>query len=177
MRLFAALIPPDDVLDEVERAVAPMRRATTVRWTPREMWHVTLAFYGDVDSEELIQLERGISSVAERGAVGELTLRNGTELQGRILAVDVTGDLEGLRALARRVTNAGRSAGLDLEHRRYRPHLTVARSSRPTDLRALVTALLGFTSSAWQPSEVVLVESILGEQPRYEQRARWPLGR
>lgn len=177
MRLFAAVFPPDGVLAEVESLVAPLRRATSVRWTPRAMWHVTLAFYGDVPAEALPGLEAALALAAERSGPGELALRNGTEFNARILAMGVEGDLDGLRELARRCTDAGRAAGLGLERRRYRPHLTVARASRPTDLRALVTALLGFTSRAWQPSELVLVESHLGEEPRYEHRAAWPLGR
>jgi RNA 2',3'-cyclic 3'-phosphodiesterase len=50
VRLFAALIPPESVLDEIERAFAPYRGGPpALRWTARDTWHVTLAFYGEVD--------------------------------------------------------------------------------------------------------------------------------
>ena len=53
MRLFAAIWPPEDVLDHLDLALASVRGApsglsSAVRWSARETWHLTAAFYGDV---------------------------------------------------------------------------------------------------------------------------------
>ncbi|UXI79338.1 RNA 2',3'-cyclic phosphodiesterase, partial [Streptomyces vinaceusdrappus] len=68
------------------------------------------------------------------------------------------------------------------EHRRYKPHLSVARSRNAYDVRPYVEALDAFTGPAWTVTDLALVRSNLprsgvpGEQPRYETVARSPLG-
>ncbi|WP_446045810.1 2'-5' RNA ligase family protein, partial [Streptomyces olivaceus] len=88
-----------------------------------------------------------------------------------------------LRLLAGRAEAAGRRAGVPMgEHRRYTPHLTLARSREPLDVRPHLTLLDGFTTPAWTVTHLALVRSNLpdsgvpGEQPRYETVARSPLG-
>lgn len=175
MRLFAAVVPPPAVLDEVESLVAPLRRDQSVRWSPREMWHVTCAFFGEAGHEVLPDLMRGLTDAAERSAVGALRLVNATEFNGRALALEVGGDTDGLSELARRCTGAGREAGLRMEHRRYRPHLTVARTPRPRDLSSHVTALIGARTLDWRPDALLLLHSHRGAGARYDEIASWPL--
>jgi 2'-5' RNA ligase len=68
------------------------------------------------------------------------------------------------------------------EHRRYKAHLTLARSRDAVDVRPYVEALAVFAGRTWTVDELVLVRSNLprsgvpGEQPRYEPVARWALG-
>jgi len=80
--------------------------------------------------------------------------------------------------LAGSVAAAARRSGIAIEDRAYRPHLTLARSSTPADLRPLVDALRDFAGSEWAPTEVELIRSRLGHgPPSYENAGRWPLGR
>ncbi len=88
-----------------------------------------------------------------------------------------------LRLLAERAEAAGRKAGVEREeHRRYRPHLTLARSREEADFAPYVAALDGFEGRGWTVGELCLMRSRLpdsgvpGEQPRYEVHGRWPLG-
>ncbi len=68
------------------------------------------------------------------------------------------------------------------KHRRYKAHLTVARSRDDVDVRPYLEAMEPFTSRTWTVDELTLVRSNLpasgvpGEQPRYEPVARWSLG-
>ncbi len=175
MRLFAAVMPPSAVLDEIEEAVAPLRRDQAVRWSPRHMWHITCAFYGEAGADVLPDLTAGLARAAERCPVGALRLVNATEFNGRALALEVGGDTEGLGHLAERCTAAGRAAGIAMEHRRYRPHLTVARTPRPRDLSRLVSALLGVRTVDWSPEALLLLHSQRGADARYDEIGRWPL--
>jgi len=175
MRLFTALVPPGPILDEVEELVAPLRRDQAVRWSPREMWHVTCAFYGETGPEVLPDLTGHLARAAERSPVGPLRLMNATEFNGRALALEVAGDRDGLAELARRCTAAGRESGLRMGHRRYRPHLTVARTPRPRDLSALVSALIGARTLDWRPTSLLLLHSHRGSDARYDEIARWAL--
>ncbi|MEU6218379.1 RNA 2',3'-cyclic phosphodiesterase [Streptomyces sp. NPDC047022] len=187
MRLFAALVPPEDVTHELAREVAELKRlpgADGLRWTGRPGWHFTLAFYGEVDEGAVPDLSAHLAHAARRTEPFPLVLSGGGQFgHGRALWVGAEGGLPALRLLADRTEAAARKTGLPMgEHRRYKAHLTVARSRDAADVRPYVDALRDFRSLAWTVDELVLVRSNLpksgipGEQPRYEAVARWPLG-
>ncbi|MFI5977977.1 RNA 2',3'-cyclic phosphodiesterase [Streptomyces sp. NPDC051452] len=187
MRLFAAVLPPDGVMDQLAVAVGSLRRlpgAGGLRWTARPGWHFTLAFYGEVADDLVPALSDRLSRAAHRTAPFELALRGGGQFgHGRALWAGATGDLESLRLLAGRAEAAARKAGVPMgEHRRYKAHLTLARGREATDVGPYVDALGKFTGSPWTVADLALVRSHLpssgvpGEQPRYEAVGRWPLG-
>ncbi|MDN0194128.1 RNA 2',3'-cyclic phosphodiesterase [Streptomyces sp. S.PNR 29] len=187
MRLFAAVLPPEDVTRELGSEIARLKQlpgADGLRWTGRPGWHFTLAFYGEVDDALLPELSARLERAAHRTRPFPLAVRGGGQFgRGRALWAGAEGDLDTLRLLADRAEAAARKAGLPMgEHRRYKAHLTVARSRDAADVRAYVDALHRFTSRTWTVEDLVLVRSNLpksgapGEQPRYEAVARWPLG-
>ncbi|MFE2585937.1 RNA 2',3'-cyclic phosphodiesterase [Streptomyces sp. NPDC059378] len=187
MRLFAAVLPPQDVTRELAAEVDTLRKlpgAQGLRWTGRPGWHFTLAFYGEVDDDLVPALSARLERAAHRTSPFPLALRGGGQFgHGRALWTGAAGDLETLRLLADRSEAAARKAGVPMgEHRRYQAHLTVARSRDGIDTRPYVEALAGFTSDTWTVTDLCLVRSNLpksgvpGEQPRYETVVRWPLG-
>ncbi len=187
MRLFAALLLPEDVSRELGVEVDLLKKlpgADALRWTGRPGWHFTLAFYGEVDDALVEGLSDRLARAAHRTEPFSLALRGGGQFgRGRALWVGADGDVATMRLLADRTEAAGRKAGVPMgEHRRYKAHLTVARSRAAVDTRPYVTALDPFTSRTWTVGELVLVRSHLprsgvpGEEPRYEAVARWALG-
>jgi 2'-5' RNA ligase len=187
MRLFAAVLPPEDVIGALAAEIAALKRlpgAARLRWTGRPGWHLTLAFYGEVDEEVVPELTDRLARAAHRTPPFTLALRGGGQFgRGKVLWAGAEGDLRTLGFLAGRAEAAARKAGVDMgEHRRYRAHLTVARSRDTVDVRPHVRALAGFSSRTWTVGEIVLVRSNLpksgvsGEQPRYEPVARRSLG-
>lgn len=187
MRLFAAVLPPDDVVDELASVVEELKGwagGERLRWTEVAGWHFTLAFYGEVDEGVVPELSRRLERAARRTDVFSLAVRGGGQFgRGRALWVGAEGGVEDLRSLADRAEAAARKAGVDMRaHRRYRPHLTLARSREDADVRAYVDVLDGFAGRIWTVSHLALVRSDLptsgvpGEQPRYEVVERWGLG-
>ncbi|MFE2263457.1 RNA 2',3'-cyclic phosphodiesterase [Streptomyces griseosporeus] len=187
MRLFAAVLPPDRATEELAAAVAGLRTlpdADALRWTGRPGWHFTLAFYGEVADDVVPELSARLERAAHRTEAFSLALSGGGQFgHGRALWTGADGDVTTLGLLADRAEAAGRRAGVDMgEHRRYKAHLTVARSRRAVDVRPYVDALRTFAGQPWTVEELVLVRSHLprsgvpGEEPRYEAVARWPLG-
>ncbi|MDT0423261.1 RNA 2',3'-cyclic phosphodiesterase [Streptomyces evansiae] len=180
MRLFAALLPPPEALDELAAAVRPLRRlpgADDVRWTRPEGRHVTLAFYGDAEQEPLV---RGLTALAAAHAPLRLSLAGGGGFRGGALWTGVRGDLTALHALA----GAARALGGATEHA-YRPHLSLARVSRrmsPRVYEELLTSyedLLGaFSGRTWTADRVRLLRSVPGGHGianQYVTEATYPL--
>ncbi|WP_309061706.1 RNA 2',3'-cyclic phosphodiesterase [Streptomyces sp.] len=187
MRLFAAVLPPEDVARELAVEVARLKKlpgADGLRWTGRPGWHFTLAFYGEVDDELVPGLTARMERAASRTPSFELALRGGGQFgHGRALWTGAEGDVRTLGLLADRAEAAARKAGVPMgEHRRYKAHLTLARSRDAIDTRPYLEALDGFRGRPWTVGELVLMRSHLprsgvpGEQPRYEAVARRPLG-
>ncbi|GAA2939530.1 RNA 2',3'-cyclic phosphodiesterase [Kitasatospora cinereorecta] len=186
-RLFAAVLPPAPAVEELARAVAPLHDvpgAVNLRWTARAGWHYTLAFLGSVDEEVLPDLYSRMERAAHRTEPFPLRVHGGGRFDGRALWAGAAGGLDTMRLLAERTDAAARRAGVSMEeHRRYIPHLTLARSRDHADLTPFTEALAGFEGMHWEAWELSLVRSHLpvdgvpGEQPRYEVVRAWPLGR
>lgn len=179
MRLFVAVPLPTEVVAELSSRVDSVRRQfPSLRWTPADRWHLTLTFCGDVAESVAPELEERLARAAARTPPVGLTLGNGGRFDGRVLLVHVDGDLATLRRLAERTGAAARRAGIDVEDRRYRPHVTLARSREPTDLRPAVAALGAQGGPQWTATSVVLVHSTLGGagvETSYRTVATFPL--
>ncbi|MET9606356.1 RNA 2',3'-cyclic phosphodiesterase [Streptomyces sp. NPDC006512] len=182
MRLFAAVLPPPDATAELRAAVAAAPRLEGLRWTAEPGWHFTLAFMGEVRDEVLPDLYERLRRAASRTAPFPLRLRGAGHFGDRALWAGAAGGLDSLRLLAERCDAAARRAGVPMDqHRRYTPHLTLARSRTGGDLGPCLDALAGFEGTPWQADTLSLVRSNLptsgvpGEQPRYEVVRDWPL--
>ncbi|GAA2836033.1 RNA 2',3'-cyclic phosphodiesterase [Nonomuraea rubra] len=179
MRLFAALVPPDDVLDEIARAIAPhVGQVPGLRWPDRETWHITLGFFGEVPEQVLPELEVRLARAVRRYPVLNLAFDGfgafSSVRRARVLWVGVTGD--SMTRLADSVKAGARRAGAaQTDEKRFHPHLTLARAKAETDLRELVESLSGFSGSPWRAERVRLVRSHTGAQVRYESLAEWAL--
>lgn len=178
MSLFVALVPPEPVLDEVAAAFGPHHNAWPgLRWTRRESWHVTLAFYGEVDEPTAERLPERLARAAARHPSRELAFAGAGAFprpaSARVLWTGIEADL---RRLAESCVAAGRRAGVGIEDpKHFHPHLTVARARDPLDVRSLVDGLRTYAGAPWSAGEIHLIRSHLGPQPRYETLHRWPL--
>ncbi|MFD0902045.1 RNA 2',3'-cyclic phosphodiesterase [Actinomadura sediminis] len=186
MRLFVALVPPPDILDELEEAVRPHRDdVPELRWTRRELIHVTLTFLGEFDDRRLERLLPRLERAVQRHERMTLSLAGagafpGNGAHARVLWTGLFGDRRALARLAASTTAAGRRAGMPPDkHRGFRPHLTLARSRRPVDVRPLVESLSAFAGSPWTADSVRLMRSRLPgkEHPEltYEPLKTWSL--
>lgn len=169
MRLFAAIVPPDEVLDalaaELERVGQPRERG--LRWVPRPQWHLTLAFYGEDDlrsrTEWLAPRLSGCAPV-------RLHVSGSGTFPG-VLWAGVGGDLAGLQILASAAGADGRAEARQGDRagggdgnpgRPYHPHLTVARwraPRRPAAVQLALHRLAAHRGPAWLADAVVLMRS------------------
>ncbi|HEY6423892.1 MAG TPA: RNA 2',3'-cyclic phosphodiesterase [Pseudonocardiaceae bacterium] len=182
VRLFVALTPPDEVVDELRAITAALPElAPGLRWTRPEQWHVTMAFLGEVADEIIDELARRLNRAAARHPPLDLAFGGGGRFGDHVLWTGVHGDREGLRRLAGSAQAAGRRIGLPIQRRPYRPHLTLARSDGVADLRPLVERLGPWEGLPWIATRMSLIRSRLGAgldgSTRYEPIASWPLDR
>jgi 2'-5' RNA ligase len=182
MRLFVGLAPSAAVLDHLDAACAPLRPGRgDLRWTSRELWHITLAFLGEVGEDSLTRLLPRLERAAWRHLPFGLCLAGAgafpSPARANVLWGGLSGDRKALGELAMSVNAGARRAGATHadEGRRYQPHVTLARSRMPADVRAIVDDLSGYQGPTWTVAEIYLIRSAQGGHPRYETLGTWRL--
>ncbi|MBB5746711.1 RNA 2',3'-cyclic phosphodiesterase [Brevundimonas variabilis] len=131
VRLFAALPIPWDVAETLKRRQTGLPGA---RWRPEEALHITLAFYGSVDERRAEDLAAELSRIP--GGAFDLELRGVGAFGDAHRSHTIWAGLEAsepLNILAGRCRKAGERAGITMEPRLYRPHLTLAYLKTQTD--------------------------------------------
>ena len=183
MRLFVGLVPPPAALDDLDTACAPFRLVRDdLRWTSRELWHLTLAFFGDVSEERLARLMPRLERAARRHRAFTLRVAGAGAFskpaRANVLWSGMSGDRRALADLAATVSAAGRRAGITTRDadRGFTPHLTLARCRSPVDVREIVATLNGYQGPCWTVGEIYLIRSTLNGRPRYENLETWKLG-
>lgn len=186
MRMFVAVVPPEDAVEDLDAFLDVRREAGAFRWTRAEQLHLTLAFCEHVP-------DRALDDVVER--LGVAAARRGrftTRIHGGGAFPDAAGarvlwaglDLdESARSELERMATGARAAaaraGIAVDGQRFRPHVTVARLRRPAEVSRWVRLLDAYVGPSWRVRELALVASFLGEgprrRPRYETVATFPL--
>lgn len=181
MRLFTALVPPRQVTDALGDAVRHGRRhEPRLRWVAPEHWHLTLVFLGEVDPERLPSLGTELERAAAAHPPLDLTLDGwGTfprqDRRASVLWAGVGGHTRALAGLVGDLRSAAGQAGVETGERPYVPHITIARSRPPRDLRATVESLGSPPRPGWRATRVALVESLPGQGTRYRTALTCPL--
>ncbi len=193
MRMFVALVPPAAAVEDLDTFLAVRRGSGAFRWTLAEHFHLTLAFLADVPERRLDHLvERLGHAAARRTPFGAVLAGGGAfpdPARARVLfaGLDLTGDgRTELDRLATGCRTAAVAAGIEVDGQRFRPHVTIARCGRPSEVTPWVRLLDGYRGPAWQVDELTLVASHLGGsrpgrrargRPRYEEVGSFRLGR
>ncbi|MFC7497122.1 MULTISPECIES: RNA 2',3'-cyclic phosphodiesterase [unclassified Nocardioides] len=186
LRMFAALVPPTEAVDDLEEFLEPRRAAAPFRWAGSEQLHVTLAFLAAVEERRLDDLAERLARAAARRTSFETAIAGGGAFpnagRARVLWAGLDLDDTGRTELDRLATGcraaAGR-AGIDVDGQRFRPHLTVARIGHPSEVSDWVRLLDGYAGPRWTADRITLVASYLGEgprgRPRYEEIGEFDL--
>ena len=170
-RLFVALDLPDGI--RATLAAVPIDR-TTWRPIPEANLHVTLAFLGNRPETDVDLIDVGlITPIIEAEHEGpELSLGDVRSF-GRVLAAELTGDLQPLQA---RVAQSLEAAGVYTpETRPFRPHVTLARL-RPRTKAPRGTALTLEPRSFHGEAVTLYASRLHPDGARYEALVRSRLG-
>ncbi len=186
MRAFLALVPPVHIVEDLagflesrreDRGAGAGAKATRpgLRWTRDEHLHITLAFFPDLADRDLDEVSGSVEAACGRLSCGPVRFAGAGAFPdvsaARVLWQGVEpGD--DVRRLAEALRTAAARAGTTVDAGASRPHLTVARLSRPRDATRYLRVLEAYTGPSWQPEDVVLIRSYLGQgphrTPRYE---------
>ena len=115
------------------------RSQITVRFLPDDALHLTLCFVGSVERSALPDFVHVLEASArvEPFSAGFSALGAFSSPKRARVVVAELADAEGrLAALAEMVSRGAEKLGVPLEERAFRPHVTLARLKRPSDVSA-----------------------------------------
>jgi 2'-5' RNA ligase len=173
LRLFIAVELPAEVVDVLEKTQSDLKRvmpSRVVRWTRPEGIHLTLKFLGDVASDQVDDLQKGLLDATS----GHDPFTLGVEGLGcfpnskrpRVVWIGVGGDTRKLVALQKSVEQYIAPLGFPTEDRPFSPHLTLGRikqASRDDIARVgqIVEARGPALSARWRVESISLMRSQL----------------
>ena len=177
MRMFVALVPPPEAVEDLDAFLEPRRSAGELRWSTPEQFHVTLAFLATVEDRHLDELVERLGRAAARRTSFPARVAGGGAVpnvgRARVLWAGMDLDERGGTELHRLATGAKAAAsrtGIAVDGQRFRPHVTLARLGRPAEVSSWVRLLDAYAGPAWTADTVALIASHLGEGPRRRPR-------
>ena len=186
MRMFVAVRPPEEAIEELDEFLDVRREAGGFRWVLADQLHVTLAFLAEVPDRNLDDLMERLERAARKRTPFRTRVHGGgafpNPAKARVIWAGLDLDEHGfeeLRRLAVGARAAASKAGIDVGGQRFKPHLTVARLGTPRDVTGWVRLLDSYSGPEWPVQEIELVASHLGEgpnkRPRHQALATFPL--
>ena len=182
MRLFVAIIPPDEVVEDLTDFLRPRRDAgAELRWTDPEHLHLTLAFLPEVGEAGMDRLTEALTERCAAIPAAAMRLSGGSAFPNPYAARVLFAAAEPepwLGKVARAARNAAGHAGVVVDGGRFHPHVTVARLRRPTEATRWIRILQEYESPGWVAESACLVQSRLGQgrqgRPLYGVLAEFP---
>ncbi len=124
-RLFVALPVPEEIADQL----LPLQSGVPdARWVPAENFHITLCFAGEVPGGTRRDLEEELADIAGPpfavAIAGVEQFNSGKQPRALVATVERSDRLDWLH---QKVSTVARNCGIELERRKFRPHVTLAR--------------------------------------------------
>ncbi len=145
MRCFISINLPEKLKREIHDTTEELRRRKSdVKWVLAENLHITLKFLGEVSEDAVKELQRGLSSVAEKSNSFRMGLRGlgmfPDKRRPRVVWIDLI-DTDELKKLQEMVEKATITLGFEKEDRPFSPHLTIGRVKSFMGMGYLLTAV------------------------------------
>jgi 2'-5' RNA ligase len=177
-RLFIALPVPEDVSDEL---TALQSGVPDARWVPVENFHITLCFAGEVQGGTMRDLEEELSDIAGPrfpvAIAGVEQFSSGKQPRALVALVERSDRLDWLQ---QKVSTVARNCGIEIERRKFRPHVTLARFPNGAEtghhIAQFMASFSTFRAGPWLADHFALYSSRPGGSGRiYTEKAAYDL--
>ena len=127
MRLFIALPLPERTKDNLQRTAEQLRHfATEGNFVPKQNYHVTLHFLGEVADDDIIYVQAAMDELKDFPAMTLALSRLAVLRPSNVVCVKFRPDKQ-LDVLHEKLGSELEKRGFTVEHRAFRPHVSVIR--------------------------------------------------
>jgi 2'-5' RNA ligase len=163
-RLFVALPVPEEITDDL---VTLQSGVPDARWVAPENFHVTLCFAGEVQGAAMRDLEEELSDIAgppfSVAIAGVEQFSSGKQPRALVASVERSDRLDWLH---QKVSTVARNCGIEIERRKFRPHVTLARFGNGAEtghhLAQFMASHSTFRTGPWIADQFALYSSRSG---------------
>lgn len=164
MRLYAGLIPPQTMLDELDAVVRSAGGdSSELDPVPVRSLHIPVTSFGNVAHGDAVALGNALMSEAANWAPMELRFSGGAALEwpgDDSVWAKLDGDIEQLSMIGRTIPVVVQRLGFLVDRRKFRTWLCVGHITSATTaefLQRLVDSLEAYRGPAWTLREVCLL--------------------
>jgi RNA 2',3'-cyclic 3'-phosphodiesterase len=167
-RIFIAVkIEPGETFLKMISSVKSQLSGENIKWVDSDNFHITLAFLGDTEEKQISIISKMLKSGCEGTGKFEIVIKGSGIFKNyndpRVIWAGIEPS-ETLKRLNDCVVNGLKEAGIRIEERPFKPHLTLGRIKYLNPGNALKDAVDEFAGVELQKvpvSEVIMYESIL----------------
>ncbi len=163
-RLFVAIDPPDKIKSRINSICCGLNG---VKWEKEDQFHLTLRFIGETDS---IKLEDICSSLSKISGESFSLRINGVGFfppkgSSRVLWAVIEEKSETIK-LHKNIVTALNSCGIEGEHRKFSPHITLGRTKNcfSKDIADYLCRNNRFSTESFKVSHFYLYSSLLTQK-------------
>ena len=168
MRIFIALEIPERTKDNLTRSAIQFKQfATSGNFVSTQNYHITLHFLGEVAESDLMYVQNAMDGVKNMPAP-TLSLLQFVTLRGSDATAARLRNCPDLTQLHDQLGEKLERNNFTVEHRAYRPHITICRKAKFTLPFAEVTKNVDVFNAPFVANKVVLYQSVLSKDgPTY----------
>lgn len=174
MRVFVAIELPDKTKENIGRSIEQLKNyEMRGKFAEKDNLHLTLHFLGEVAERDLIFVQSAMDGIrdlpAPRIALQQFVILRGID----VVCAKIRQQENALTNLHDKLGELLEANSFDVEHRSYRPHVTVARKHAFSMPFSEVTKNVAVYNKPFIATEVVLYQSILSsDTPIYKELYR-----
>ena len=163
MRVFVALELPQKTKDNLERSANQFaEHSNGGNFVPKQNYHITLHFLGNVQPSDLIYVQSAMDAVKDLPVI-ELQINQFAMLRASDIVCARLKQSAELTNLHDVLGDKLERSGFEVEHRAYRPHVTLIRKKSFTLPFSEVTKCVDVYNMPFVADSVVLYESVFGD--------------
>lgn len=163
IRVFISIEIPDKT--SLDGPLSYLGGIKGVRTSPAEQIHITLRFIGDIDESKVDTVEdcvrRAVSGIGpfniKVSGAGAFPKRE----RPSVVWIGASPQRE-MAAIADRIGDNLRRAGIDFDGKPFKSHITVGRCRGPADLSGFFERFSGSDFTEFQCDEILVMRSVLG---------------
>lgn len=160
MRVFIALDLPQKTKDNLERSANEFKEMSAGgNFTKKENYHLTLHFLGEVAPSDLIYVQSAMDGVKDMSAP-ELAVSQFTVLRASDIVCAKLKQSQALTALHDELGQRLERHGFKVEHRAYRPHITLIRKKSFSLPFSEVTKSVKVYNMPFNATDLILYETV-----------------
>ncbi len=177
MRLFIGIEIPEKIKKKISKEIEKLKkRYPTFRWVRPENYHITLLFLGEVKEDKVEKIKKRLErAIFESSPFYLFSYSYSLFINHRIVLHITFRREKEIEILAERIKKEFREFNFKTNHKKFVPHLTIARAKIPSKQQYFVLKKLLSkipTDFYFKVDKVVLYESILAKKgPIYKKIA------